>query len=131
MVELYISSPDLTTLLESIYLTLKNCLQHIFGDEFIPYQDYTPTGQIKRSIMSKKLRWCTYTSDTSKPIIYSTEKVVFVDLQGFKLQNNLFILKEFAICDMTDNLVGNYVFLPPFHEDQLSRKDEIGVRYVN
>ncbi|KAF7383162.1 hypothetical protein HZH68_015011 [Vespula germanica] len=88
------------------------------------------SGQIKRSIMSKKLRSSTYTSDTSKPIIYSIEKVVFVDLQGFKIQNNLFVLKEFAICDMTDNLVANYVFLPPFHEDQLSRKDEIGVRWL-
>ncbi|KAF7383168.1 hypothetical protein HZH68_015017 [Vespula germanica] len=80
--------------------------------------------------MSKRFRRSIYTTDTSRPIICSTEKTVFVDLQGFKIQNNLFVLKEFAICDMIDNLVANYVFLPPFHKDQLSRKDEIGVRWL-
>ncbi|KAL2749274.1 hypothetical protein V1477_002214 [Vespula maculifrons] len=40
----------------------------------------------------------------SKPIIYFTKKTVCMLLEGFKIQNNLFVLKEFAFCDVTDNL---------------------------
>ncbi|KAL2713226.1 hypothetical protein V1478_016924 [Vespula squamosa] len=65
-----------------------------------------------------------------KPFNYSAEKSVFVDLQGFKVENNLFVLKEFAICDMKENVIANYIFLPPFKEDQLSQKDSIRVRWL-
>ncbi|KAL2749276.1 rho GTPase-activating protein gacV-like [Vespula maculifrons] len=67
------------------------------------------------------LRRCPYTSNLSEPITYTTKKALF---------NNLFVLKEFATCDVTDNLVANYICLSPFHENRLSCKDEIGVRWL-
>ncbi|KAL2713223.1 hypothetical protein V1478_016921 [Vespula squamosa] len=55
---------------------------------------------------------------------------VIEDSKCFKIENNLFVLKEFAICDKRVILVANYTFLAPLNEDRLSRKDSIGVRWL-
>ncbi|KAL2713225.1 uncharacterized protein V1478_016923 [Vespula squamosa] len=105
----------------------KNDQQHKFGNEFISHVGYIPAHI--QSIMSTRHRRCIYASDISRQIICYTEKSFFINSQGFKIENNLFVLKEFGTCDMKENLVANYIFLPSFNEGQLSRKDKIGVRY--
>ncbi|KAL2713224.1 hypothetical protein V1478_016922 [Vespula squamosa] len=65
-----------------------------------------------------KKKTCTCTCYMPKQIIFYTENSIFEDSKGFKIENNLFVLKEFAICDMKETLIANYIFLPSFNKDQ-------------
>lgn len=44
----------------------------------------------------------------------------FVDLQGFKCENNKFIVKEICLISNTDETEHLYIVKPPFHYDKLA-----------
>lgn len=51
-----------------------------------------------------------------------TPKRCVIEFQGFRNNNGRFIIKELVIYDTTTHVVNYFVFKPPFHFRQLSRK---------
>lgn len=54
----------------------------------------------------------------------------FVDLQGFKSENNRFIVKEICLLSKMDDKVQLYIIKPPFHYDKLSSEYKIQARWL-
>lgn len=59
----------------------------------------------------------------------SVNTIIIIDVQGFKLQNNQFILKELAILT-SENQVQHYIFQPPFPYKDLTRAEKRQVRWL-
>lgn len=53
---------------------------------------------------------------------------IIIDLQGFKLDDNTFIVKEIAI--FKNNAVQVFIFKPPYHWRYLSQESKRRVRWI-
>ncbi|KAL2713222.1 hypothetical protein V1478_016920 [Vespula squamosa] len=81
-------------------LNIEDKMQYLISNEF----DKKSTENVYYMKGRNIVLTCTCTCYMPKQIIFYTENSIFEDSKGFKIENNSFVLKEFAICDMKESI---------------------------